>query len=50
MAVQHKFQQLNKEQLIQEAERRSGISIRRNIQFEEALEILSDRLLGSNLL
>lgn len=42
--MQYKFQRLNKEHLIQEAERRAEISAKRNIIFEETLEILIDSI------
>ncbi|MDJ0691071.1 MAG: sulfotransferase [Xenococcaceae cyanobacterium MO_188.B32] len=42
--MQNEFQQLNKEHLIQEAERRSKVSAKRNTEFEEALEILIDSI------
>ena len=42
--MQHEFQGLNKEHLIQEAERRSEVSAKRNTKFEEALEILIDSI------
>ena len=42
--MQHEFQRLNKEYLIQEAERQSGLSAKRNTKFEQALEILIDSI------
>ena len=42
--MQNQFQQLNKEDLIQEAERRSQISAPSNIKFAEPLEILIDSI------
>ena len=40
----HQFQQLNKEHLIQEAERRSQISAPKNRKIEEPLEVLIDSI------
>ncbi len=40
----HQFQQLNKEYLIQEAERRSQISAPKNRKIEEPLEVLIDSI------
>ncbi|MDJ0901694.1 MAG: hypothetical protein QNJ55_23130 [Xenococcus sp. MO_188.B8] len=40
----HQFQRLNKEYLIQEAERRSQISAPRNRKIEEPLEVLIDSI------
>ncbi len=42
--MQHKFQRLNKEDLIQEAEKRAEISVTRNITESETLEILLDSI------
>ena len=42
--MQYKFQRLNKEHLIQEAERRAEISAKRNIKEEETLDILIDSI------
>ena len=42
--MQYEFLRLNKEYLIQEAERRAGISAPKNLKGEEALEILLDSI------
>ena len=42
--MRHEFQRLNKEHLIQEAERRAEISATRNIKEEETLDILIDSI------
>ena len=42
--MQHEFQRLNKEHLIQEAERRAEIPAKRNIKEEETLDILIDSI------